>query len=105
MPSILKLGFTEEEKMSIYFAEPSYNAYNEKKQNNWEAKRVLLVFHVSCSCDISYASIIQYIFFKPSAIWGIKVNYSKDNNALYILEDFENASPYFCTLLANRICD
>ena len=23
----------------------------------------------------------------------------------YILEDFENASPYFCTFLANRICD
>ena len=22
-----------------------------------------------------------------------------------ILEDFENASPYFCTFLANRICD
>ena len=27
---------------------------------------------------------------------------SSDNN---ILEDFENASPYFCTFLANRICD
>ena len=24
---------------------------------------------------------------------------------LYILEDFENASPYFCAFLANRICD
>ena len=24
---------------------------------------------------------------------------------IYILEDFENASPYFCTFLANRICD
>ena len=24
---------------------------------------------------------------------------------LYILEDFENAFPYFCTFLANRICD
>ena len=23
----------------------------------------------------------------------------------YILEDFENASPYFCTFLAKRICD
>ena len=23
----------------------------------------------------------------------------------YILEDFENASPYFCAFLANRICD
>ena len=23
----------------------------------------------------------------------------------HILEDFENASPYFCTFLANRICD
>ena len=22
-----------------------------------------------------------------------------------ILEDFENASPYFCTFLANRVCD
>ena len=22
-----------------------------------------------------------------------------------ILKDFENASPYFCTFLANRICD
>ena len=23
----------------------------------------------------------------------------------HILEDFENASPYFCTFHANRICD
>ena len=23
---------------------------------------------------------------------------------VYILEDFENTSPYFCTFLANRIC-
>ena len=26
-------------------------------------------------------------------------------NRYNILEDFENASPYFCTFLANRICD
>ena len=24
--------------------------------------------------------------------------------ALFIQKDFENASPYFCTFLANRIC-
>ena len=24
---------------------------------------------------------------------------------IYILKDFENSSPYFCTFLANRICD
>ena len=38
--------------------------------------------------------------------WQKKVDPSKQRvNSPYILEDFENASPYFCTFLANRICD
>ena len=36
-----------------------------------------------------------------SVSWFIKHTIS----TLNILEDFENASPYFCFFLANRICD
>ena len=55
------LSGSQEKDLSIYSAEPSY-----KILNNWETKRVLLVFHVSSvavvyNLDISYASISQYI--------------------------------------------
>ena len=46
---------------------------------------------------------------KSQVIWVSIGNKQLDPRMTYllvnILEDFENASPYFCTFLANRICD
>ena len=49
----------------------------------------------------------------PSILSHFRNEFNKFNNTrarmldsiYHILEDFENASPYFCTFLANRICD
>ena len=53
--------------------------------------------------------VIQYFVHILSRITDNDPLFSENNRQLhintYILEDFENASPYFCSFLANRICD
>ena len=70
------------------------------------SKGFVNVFHISLeqyikhpinfrSCILSYPLGISLPF---------SLNFIHVKN-VYILEDFENASPYFCTFLAYRICD
>ena len=54
-------------------------------------------------------AVIQYVVHILSLITDSDPLFSEKNWQLhintYILEDFENALPYICSFLANRICD
>ena len=54
--------------------------------------------------------LYQLLYFYDRKRTGLKfpLHIMRGGSAVYyipILEDFENASPYLCTFLANRICD
>ena len=56
-------------------------------------QRVMLYCTIWCLLILSRCFVITTICLKTTLSYNT------------ILEDFENASPYFCTFLANRICD
>ena len=65
---------------------------------------------MKCSCDVlscSYMTYVICLLFSASKFGNFKC--LCENLIICeladILEDFENTSLYFCTFLANRICD
>ena len=62
--------------------------------------RCLIWFCTVCRCPTKKDARLIWVI-----ISKLNITVSSQHLPLHILEDFENASPYFCTFLANRICD